>query len=43
VEYIRTDQIRVGNGQCLQISHSGRGLLPTPSRNFNLLLLFHVP
>jgi hypothetical protein len=27
----------------LQISHSGRGLLPTPSRNFNLLLLFHVP
>jgi hypothetical protein len=42
-EYTGTDQIRVGNGQGLQISHSGRGLLPTPSRNFNLFSLFHVP
>jgi hypothetical protein len=42
-EYTGTDQIPVGNGQGLQISHSGRGLLPTPSRNFNLFSLFHVP
>jgi hypothetical protein len=42
-EYTGTDQIRVGNGQGLQISHSGRGLLSTPSRNFNLFSLFHVP
>jgi hypothetical protein len=27
----------------LHISHSGYGLLPTPSRNFNLFSLFHVP
>jgi len=42
-EYTGTYQIRVGNGQGLQISHSGHGLLPTPSRNFNLFSLFHVP
>jgi hypothetical protein len=42
-EYTGTYQIRVGNVQGLQISHSGRGLLPTPSRNFNLFFLFHVP
>jgi hypothetical protein len=42
-EYTGPDQIRVGNGQGLQISHSGRGLLPTSSRNFDLLSLFHVP
>jgi len=42
-EYTSTNQIRVGNGQGLQISHFGRGLLPTPSRNFNLFSLFHVP
>jgi len=41
--YNGTDQIRVGNGQGLHISNSGRGLLPTPSRNFHLFSLFHVP
>jgi len=41
--YNGTDQIRVGNGQGLHISNFGRGLLPTPSRNFHLFSLFHVP
>jgi hypothetical protein len=42
-EYTGTGQIHGGSGQGLHISHSGCGLLPTPSRNFNLLSLFHVP
>lgn len=42
-DYTGTDQIQVGNGQGLHISNSGRGLLPTLSRNFHLFSLFHVP
>jgi hypothetical protein len=42
-EYTWTDQILVGSGQGLHISHSSHGLLLTPSRNFNLFSLFHVP
>jgi hypothetical protein len=42
-EYIGIDQIHGGNGQGLHISHSGRGLLPTPSSNFNFFSLLHVP
>jgi hypothetical protein len=42
-DYTCTDQIRVGNGQGLHILNSGHGLLPTPSRNFHLFSLFHVP
>jgi len=38
-DYTGTNQIRVGNGQSLHISNSGRGLLPTPSRNFHLFSL----
>jgi len=42
-EHTGTDNIRVGNGQGLEILHSGRGILPTPSHNFHLPSLFHVP
>jgi hypothetical protein len=37
------DKIRVGNGQGLKILHSGHGILPTPSHNFQLFSLLHVP
>jgi hypothetical protein len=42
-EYIGPNTIWVGNGQGLEILHSGRGILPTPSHNFHLLSLYHVP
>jgi hypothetical protein len=42
-DYTGTDKIQVGNGQGLKILHSDRGILPTPSHNFKLLSLFHVP
>jgi hypothetical protein len=42
-DYAGNDQIRVGNEQGLHVSHFGRGLLPTPSRNFHFFSLFHVP
>jgi hypothetical protein len=42
-DYTGMDQIRVGNGQGLNILHSGRGILPTSSRNFHLFSLLHVP
>jgi len=35
--------IRVGNGQGLKILHTGLANLPTPSRNFQLSSLLHVP
>jgi hypothetical protein len=42
-DYTGMDKIRVGNGQGLEILHSSRGLLPTPSHNFQLVSLLHVP
>jgi hypothetical protein len=42
-EYTGLDTIRVGNDQGLKILHSSRGILPTPSHNFHLYSLFHVP
>jgi hypothetical protein len=42
-DYTGTNQIWVGNGQGLHILHSGHGILPTPSHNFHLFLLLHVP
>jgi hypothetical protein len=42
-DYTGTNQIQVGNAQGFHISNSGRGLLPSPSRNFHLFSLFHVP
>jgi hypothetical protein len=42
-EYMGTDQIRVGNGQGLQISHTGLDSLPSHSKNFSLQSLLHVP
>jgi len=42
-EYHGTDQIRVGNGQGLQILYTGFAHLPTPHINFSLPHLLHVP
>jgi hypothetical protein len=42
-DYTGTNQIRVGNGQGLNILHSGPGILPTPSHKFHLFSLLDVP
>lgn len=42
-EYRGTDQIRVGNGQGLNILHTGLACLPTSNCNFSLQNLLHVP
>jgi hypothetical protein len=42
-EYHGTDQIKVGNGQGLDILHTGLAQLPTSQRNFSLPNLLHVP
>jgi hypothetical protein len=42
-DYTGMDQIRVGNGQGLNILHSGRSILPTSSHNIHLFSLLHVP
>jgi hypothetical protein len=42
-DYTSSDHIQVGNGQVLNILHSGHGTLPGPSNNFHLLSLLHVP
>lgn len=42
-EYSGNEVIRVGNGQGLKILHTGLANLPTPSRNFQLSSLLHVP
>ena len=42
-EYHGTDQIKVGNGQGLDILHTGLAQLPTFHRNFSLPNLLHVP
>jgi hypothetical protein len=42
-EYTGNDQIRVGNGQGLQISHTGLASIPSESKNFSLKNLLHVP
>jgi len=42
-EYTGPDKIRVGNDQGLEILHSGRDILPTPSHTLHLFSLFHVP
>lgn len=33
----------VGNGSHLQVSHIGKGLLPTPSKQFQLPHVLHTP
>lgn len=38
-----TDGIMVGNGSHLQVSHIGEGLLPTPSKQFQLPHVLHTP
>lgn len=38
-----TDGVRVGNGTNLQVSHTGQGLLPTPSGPFLLSHVLHTP
>jgi hypothetical protein len=42
-EYTGNDQIRVGNGQGLQISHTGLASIPSESKNFSSKNLLHVP
>jgi hypothetical protein len=42
-EYLGFGQIHVGNGQGLQIIHTGLASLPTPNRIFTLPNLLHVP
>jgi len=42
-DYTGTDQIPSRQWPRLHISNSGCGLLPTPTRNFHLFSLFHVP
>jgi hypothetical protein len=42
-EYTGTEQIRVGNGQGLDILHTGLASLPTAKKNFCLKSLLHVP
>jgi hypothetical protein len=42
-EYIGTDQIKVGNGQGLHISHIGLASIPFHNQNFSLKFLLHVP
>lgn len=37
------DGIMVGNGSHLQVSHTGKGLLPTPITNFRLSHVLHTP
>jgi hypothetical protein len=42
-EYHGQDQIRIGNGTGLNISHTGTAFLPLSHRKFILNQLFHVP
>lgn len=42
-EYTENDQIRVGNGQGLQISQTVLASIPSESKNFSLQNLLHVP
>lgn len=35
--------VMVGNGSTLPITHSGKGILPTPSTSFSLSNILHVP
>jgi len=42
-EYTGQDQIRIGNGTSLSISHSGSATLSLSRRNFLLKQLLHVP
>jgi hypothetical protein len=42
-DYLGLDQIRVGNSKGLSIKHIGTTRLSTPSSNFDLLNILHVP
>jgi hypothetical protein len=42
-EYTGIEQIRVGNGQGLDILHTSSASLPTSKKNFSLNSLLHVP
>lgn len=35
--------VTVGNGQSIPVAHSGKGILSTPSHNFTLSNILHVP
>ncbi|PKU80975.1 Retrovirus-related Pol polyprotein from transposon TNT 1-94 [Dendrobium catenatum] len=41
--YNGPDNITVGDGRSLSITHTGNGILPTPYRKLKLNSLFHVP
>jgi len=42
-EYTGSEQIKVGNGQGLDIHHTGLASLPSPNHTFTLQSLLHVP
>jgi hypothetical protein len=42
-EYTGNEQIRVGNGQGLNILHTGLAFLPSTYKHFSLKSLLHVP
>jgi hypothetical protein len=42
-EYKGTDQIKVGNGQGLDILHTGLAQIPSSSKKFSLPNLLNVP
>jgi hypothetical protein len=42
-EYPGQDQIRIGDGTCLNISHTGTAFLPLSRRKFILIQLLHAP
>jgi hypothetical protein len=41
--YTGNDQIQVANGAGMEISHIGKSIVPTPSRNLVLNNVLHVP
>lgn len=42
-DYNREESIIVGNGQPLNITHNGSGILPTPSNTFHLSNIYPAP
>lgn len=38
-----SDGVVVGNGNQLQVTHTGQDLLPTPKVNFKLSNILHAP
>lgn len=41
--YFGTQQVEIGNGEHLQITQSGKGILPTSTHKLSLSSLLHIP